>query len=504
MMVDRYDPMCLFDVVLQLELEMEPELAELNWLLDDHTLFQQARPDLARRVPLPLAHGRYSTPVELILRMLVVCRLYPWRNAATEHVVSGSLVLRQFCRPGFERAQDISTLIRWAGLIRPETLEHLNKYVVAFARQLRVTRGRKRRTNGTVVEATIHHPSDSSRLIDGVHALGRMLGRAKGVAGDAVGVAQETLAQRLQDLRRPGQETGETVRRRGEEVASTRQEVYRRLRDIAEASLANASRLLGHLGEGMAVAELKLGEHLGWIVPLVEQVVDQTARRVPGRETVPAADKLVSLARPHPAIIIRGKTDRVVEDGRGSEAPLGSTKWAGETLAASRSWAAIPPTPRISPRPWLTIRRSSAIPPTYWPATAGCISPRTSISPRCSGSSRCACPSRGRSPPTGRHTNTRSGSGEDSGFGRGSKGGSACCADATISGAGGAKVGRALDVGSALASSKRTRSPSPAPLPPEPSRSGTMANLTNDPPIRRELECIVCPFRTRNKSWEAP
>src|SRR5262249_51461293 len=154
--VDRYDPVRLFDLVPQLALEMEPELAQLDRLLEDDALFQRVKADLARRAPLSLVHGRHSTPVEVVLRMLVVRRLYAWSYAATEHFVSDSLVLRLFCRLGFARAPDDSTLIRWAGLIRPATLERLNDHVVALARQLKVTRGRKLRTDGTVVETTIH------------------------------------------------------------------------------------------------------------------------------------------------------------------------------------------------------------------------------------------------------------------------------------------------------------------------------------------------------------
>jgi IS5 family transposase len=316
MIVDRYDPVRLFDLVPQLALEMEPELAELDGLLEDDALFQQMKADLARRAPRSLVHGRHSTPVEVIVRMLVVRRLYAWSYEATEQFVSDSLVLRQFCRLGLERAPDDSTLIRWAGLIRPETLAQLNDRVVALARQLRVTRGRKLRTDGTVVETTIHHPSDSTLLVDGVRVLGRLLGKATRVAGDLVAVGEEVVAERLRAARALGREIGETARRRGDEAATTRQEGYRRLVEIAEASLEDASRLLGQVRAGAADAEHRLRERLEQIVPLVERVVDQAGRRVFGGESVPAGEKLVSLFEPHTAVIVRGKAERAVEFGR--------------------------------------------------------------------------------------------------------------------------------------------------------------------------------------------
>lgn len=167
MITDRYDPMNLFDLVPKLSLEMDPELATLDELLDDDVLFQRVKDDLARRHPNSLTRSRNATPVEVILRMLVVRRLYDWSYEQTEHFISDSLVLRQFCRLYLQPAPDDSTLIRWAGLVGPETLEQLNEHVVRLARQLRVTRGRKLRTDPTVVETNISYPRDSGLLRDG-------------------------------------------------------------------------------------------------------------------------------------------------------------------------------------------------------------------------------------------------------------------------------------------------------------------------------------------------
>ena len=40
MIVDRYDPINLFELVPKLRLEMEPQLAELDRLLEDEVLFE--------------------------------------------------------------------------------------------------------------------------------------------------------------------------------------------------------------------------------------------------------------------------------------------------------------------------------------------------------------------------------------------------------------------------------------------------------------------------------
>jgi transposase, IS5 family len=71
MLRDRYEPVDLFALVPQLGLEFEPQLAQLDELLDDDQIFARVRDDLGRRYSLTRVHCRRSTPVEVILRMLV-------------------------------------------------------------------------------------------------------------------------------------------------------------------------------------------------------------------------------------------------------------------------------------------------------------------------------------------------------------------------------------------------------------------------------------------------
>ena len=76
MLRDRYEPLNLFALVPTLGMALEPVLARLDSLLDDDTLFQAVKADLARRRPRTRIDGRPSTPGEVILRMLVVKHLY--------------------------------------------------------------------------------------------------------------------------------------------------------------------------------------------------------------------------------------------------------------------------------------------------------------------------------------------------------------------------------------------------------------------------------------------
>jgi IS5 family transposase len=152
---DRDAPQDLFALVPTANLALDPVLAQLETLLDDDALYQGVRADRSQRYPQTATRGRHSTPVEVILRLLVVRRLYGWSDAEVERFVADRLVLRQCCRVYLQPVPDDTTLIRWANHIGPETVATRNDRVVALAQAARVTRGRKRRIDGTVVETTI-------------------------------------------------------------------------------------------------------------------------------------------------------------------------------------------------------------------------------------------------------------------------------------------------------------------------------------------------------------
>ncbi len=122
----------------------------------------------------------------MILRLLVVKRLYWWRDEETEHFVADSLVRRPCCRLYLASVPDDTTLLRWANLIGPQPLEVLNEGVVALARSLKVTRGRQLRGDSLEVETHSHHPTDSRLVGDGVRVLSRWLRRAKRVLSASV------------------------------------------------------------------------------------------------------------------------------------------------------------------------------------------------------------------------------------------------------------------------------------------------------------------------------
>ena len=316
MLRDCYDAMNLFALVPTLSFAQEPVLAHLDRLLEDDVLFQRVKADLRRRAPHTATRGRPSTPVEVILRRLVVRRLYGWSDEETEHFVADSLVLRQFCRLYLQLVPDATTLRRWANLIAPATLAALHERVVALARSLQVTRGRKRRVDSMVVETTMHHPTDSGLLGDGVRVLSRLRRHAKAVVGPGAGRALQAFRSHTRSARRRLRQLHRLARHKGAGVTEQLPQAYGRWLAVAQQTHPQATRVCEGLRQQTAPKAPRLVRQFAPFLPRVAQGLHQTVRRVLHGEIVPARDKLVSLFEPHTQSIVRRKTGRSVEFGR--------------------------------------------------------------------------------------------------------------------------------------------------------------------------------------------
>ena len=331
MLIDCYEPEDVFARVPELASQTDPVLVALDRLLDDDRLYQQVRGDLARRYRLTLAHGRHSTPGEVVLRLLVVKHVYTWSYAETVQRVADSLVLRWFCRVYFRQAPNATTLLRWAQTIRPTTLQALIDQVAMLAKRAKVIHARHLRVDATVVETPIHSPTDSGLLGDGVRVLTRLVGRAKPLLLDHLTGKRTLFRNRMRTMRRTLQALYRVVRRKAHTAVAQQRPLYERLIKITEQTLRQARIIRGALDHRDQVADParsseshpapasaadRLRAGLDRFVPLVAQVIHQARQRVLLGEPVPAQEKLVSLFEPHTRVLRRHKTGTPVEFGR--------------------------------------------------------------------------------------------------------------------------------------------------------------------------------------------
>ncbi len=161
------------------QFELDPELVEMDQLLEDRKLVLRVTQDLLLSAPQAAWNGRSATPVEVTLRCNVLRHLMGWSYQTLHDELVGDAKWRWFCRIYDHPVPNHSTLCDRARLIRSATLHALNDRLVRLGHERKVTQGRKLRTDGTVIEANIPYPTDNHLLADSARVLGRLCDEAR-------------------------------------------------------------------------------------------------------------------------------------------------------------------------------------------------------------------------------------------------------------------------------------------------------------------------------------
>jgi transposase, IS5 family len=312
MLVEHYPTDKRFEEIAKHFPKMDAGLEKIDRYLEDEKLYRLIKNDLSKRWPKTTETGRNSTPVEVVLRMLVVKRLYGYSYEETVERVRDSLSLRRFCRVYLNDVPVDTTLLRWANLIQPKTLEKFNERIIQLAVERKVTNGRKLRTDGTVVESNIRPPSDNRLLADGVRVLARTVVRARALLKQKV---QEPFEDFTQAAKQRARQIGETLRKKTEAAKTTGRQHYQELLEMTQKTIESARCIQKQLPRQREQKAKRLNQILETFLPRTEQVIDQTTRRILQAEQVPASEKIVSLFEAHTDIICRGKESRPVEYG---------------------------------------------------------------------------------------------------------------------------------------------------------------------------------------------
>lgn len=253
--------------------------------------------DLEGRVSVP-GWGREGMTADQVLRAAVLKQLNTLTYDELSFHLADSWTYRTFCGIGvMDQPPSRATLQRNIKGIGEESWERVNRILLAYAAGQGVEDGRKVRTDGTVTEAPIHHPTDSSLLWDGVRVLTRLLARARedfGVRG---------LPSRARRAKRRALDVLNAKNPR------KRTKAYRDLLQVTRETVGYAEATVTQLQSCRDMVATVAAAEIRRYVALVERVIDQTERRVLHGEVVPANEKLVSLFEPHTDIIVKDRRD---------------------------------------------------------------------------------------------------------------------------------------------------------------------------------------------------
>src|SRR3954453_4194836 len=93
--------------------------------------------------------------------------------------------------------------------------------------------GRKLRIDSTVVQTTIHYPTDSGLLLDSVRTLGRLIRRARPAVAPRLAGVRDAFRTRTRSTRRQVQQVHRATRRKGAAAVAAQQAAYARLCQVA-------------------------------------------------------------------------------------------------------------------------------------------------------------------------------------------------------------------------------------------------------------------------------
>lgn len=292
-------------------------LEEIDPLLDDEKLIALVTDALGRRAPHSRRAGRYGIAPDRVVRCIVLQKIKGWSLRELERELRCGLAYRHFTRFDHDRIPRYSTFSRTFAAVGEDVVHRIHERVVERARQEGVAKGRRLRTDTTVVESNIHYPTDSTLLQDGVRVLTRAAERiaAECSAGAAkVVVRTRATKHRVLEIARAAKAFTDGNRTR-------LQEGYRGLLGIVRGVVAKAKELVRSVDAGTVkivgdvrrvVASQARIEHF---IPLVEKVIAQAKARVFGGNTR-VADKLVSIFEAHTQVIRKGKAHKPTEFGR--------------------------------------------------------------------------------------------------------------------------------------------------------------------------------------------
>lgn len=249
--------------------------------------------------------GRAGLTAEQVLRVAV---LKQYRQLTYEELafhMEDSDALRSFARLEMGQYPSKSILQENIKAIREETWEAIIQEVNRYAVKEKIESGRVVRVDSTAVETNIHHPTDSSLIVDGIRVITRLLTEGKELTPKP--------RYTYSDHRRVAKKRLMTILNAKND--GVRKSAYKDLlhygnlvKGYAEEAITELTPYEGHnIMDTLAAREL--ARRLERAVGILGKVIDQTDRRVFKNEKVPASEKIVSFFEDHTDVIVKGRRD---------------------------------------------------------------------------------------------------------------------------------------------------------------------------------------------------
>lgn len=279
------------------------ELDRISKILDSiPTITDMVLQDLTRGVK-NRHRGAQGMTAEQVLRATIIKQTEGFSYEELAFHLVDSRTYRNFCRIGItHKGFKKSALCKNIKSISSETWESINRLLTAYGDDKKIEKGREARIDCTVVCSNIHHPLDSSLLWDAVRVFTRTLKKMKEELGIPVAFTDHCRRAKRRMLGILNANNEKIRVKRYKDLLKVTEKTVRYSKSAIPILDSYTSRDPAKVARAMAMSK-----NFKKLIPLAEQVIDQTTRRVIYDEKVPASEKVVSLFEPHTDII---KKDR--------------------------------------------------------------------------------------------------------------------------------------------------------------------------------------------------
>jgi len=277
------------------EHEHTDELREISRVLDEN-------PRASELVHADLVHdlrterGREALNAEQVLRAAVLYHMHTWSFRELAFELQFNQAYREFCRLGFDQETSKSALHRDISKIGPDAWKEINDMILAYAGAIGVEDGKAVRTDCTVMESTIHHPTDSSLLWDCVRKLTDLLDEVSDIVSVSYSNHRKIAKRRSLAI--------SNAKRMKKRIP-----LYRDLLKATRKTIGYSRRVVAALRMRKHPFAPYYADEIEHFVTLSNKVVDQAERRILHEESVPADEKIVSIFEEHTSIIRKGGRD---------------------------------------------------------------------------------------------------------------------------------------------------------------------------------------------------
>ena len=245
--------------------------------------------------------GDQGMTVEQIVRAALLKQMNGWTYEQLAIHCADSEMTRAFVRLNYGEFYGKACLHKNVSRIRAETWQKVSDILVKHAKKTGAETGRTVRMDATVVESNIHNPTDSSLIYDCIRVVCRVLATFR----DA-NVARAFSKTSTRDAKKI------VLRILNAKDAKQRVAHYKNLLRLAKTLREQMPRLIRKMERSAFESVPGLARQLGdlkKVAELLPLIISQTERRVLNGESVPSAEKIVSIFEEHTDVIVKGKRE---------------------------------------------------------------------------------------------------------------------------------------------------------------------------------------------------